>query len=136
MSTFQKTRALLKLGNIIGFMTILFNGTFELLRFKLLFEQPGKELYLRELQRQSGLSMRPIQEELKHLQTIGLIKTRKDGNRTYLSANTEHPLFPEIRSLVEKITGVRALLRHALSHSDIRFAFIFGSSLANFKIAA
>ena len=95
--------------------------------FRLLFEQPGKELYLRELHRQSGLSIRPIQEELRNLQVTGLVKVRKDGNRTYFSANSEHPLFPEIRSLVEKTTGVRALLQKALADPDILFAFIFGS---------
>src|SRR5689334_19524622 len=90
--------------------------------FRLLFEQPGKELYLRELHRKSGLSIRPIQQELSNLQETGLVKIRKDGNRVYYSANSEHPLFPEIRSLVEKTTGVRALLQEALSDPGIQFA--------------
>ena len=85
------------------------------------------ELYLRELHRQSGLSIRPIQMELNNLLKIGLIKIRKDGNRVYYSANTEHPLFPEVRSLVEKTTGVRALLQAVLTDPDIQIAFIFGS---------
>src|SRR5690348_13981109 len=88
--------------------------------FRLLFEQAGKELYFRELQRQSGLSIRPIQQELDNLHSIGMIKVRKDGNRSYYSANSEHPLFPEIRSLVEKTTGFRALLQKALIDPDIR----------------
>lgn len=95
--------------------------------FRLLFERPGTELYLRELHRQSGLSIRPIQEELAKLKEVGLVKVRIDGNRVYYSANTEHPLFPEIRSLVEKTSGVEVLLREALSDSEIQFAFIFGS---------
>ena len=95
--------------------------------FRLLFEQPGKELYLRELHRQTSLSIRPIQQELDRLETIGLIKTRKDGNRVYYSANTHHPIYPEIRSLVEKTTGVRAILRTALQDPQIQVAFIFGS---------
>jgi hypothetical protein len=32
--------------------------------FRLLFEKPGVELYLRELHRRSGMSIRPIQQEL------------------------------------------------------------------------
>lgn len=95
--------------------------------FRLLFERAGIELYLRDLQRQSKLSLWPIQQELKHLKIIGLVKTRKDGNRVYYSANSEHPLFPEILSLVEKTTGIRALLQKALDDPDVRFAFIFGS---------
>lgn len=95
--------------------------------FRLLFEQPGKELYLRELHRQSGLSIRPIQQEIANLKATGLIKARKDGNRVYYGANTEHPLYPEIRSLVEKTTGVRALLQKALTDPEIQIAFVFGS---------
>jgi len=95
--------------------------------FRLLFERPGIELYLRELHRQSGLSIRPIQQEITHLLDSGIIKLRKDGNRVYFSANTEHPLFPEIRSLVEKTTGVTALLSQALADPAIQIAFIFGS---------
>lgn len=98
--------------------------------FRLLFEQPGTELYLREIHRQSGLSIRPIQEELANLEAIGLVKSRKDGNRVYYRANTDHPLFPEIKSLVDKTTGVNAALRQVLSDREIEFAFIFGSVAA------
>jgi predicted nucleotidyltransferase len=44
-----------------------------------------------------------------------------------ISARTEHPLFPEIRSLVEKTAGVEALLRVALNTPEVLVAFIFGS---------
>lgn len=95
--------------------------------FRLLFENPGVELYLRELQRQSGLSIRPIQMEISRLLAVGMIKMRKDGNRVYYSANTDHPLFPEIRRIVEKTRGYRALLQEALKVPEIQFAFVFGS---------
>lgn len=95
--------------------------------FRLLFEKPESELYLRELHRQSGLSIRPIQEELNHLLGVGLVKIRKDGNRVYYSANTAHPLFPEIRSLVGKTVGFEGVLKNVLAHPEIQFAFIFGS---------
>lgn len=94
---------------------------------RLLFERPGTELHLRELHRRSGLSIRPVQQELRKLASIGLVIVRTDGNRSYYGANTAHPLFPEIRGLVEKTTGVRAVLEQALRDPGIRFAFIFGS---------
>ncbi len=95
--------------------------------FRLLFEKLGSEHYLREMQRQSGLSIAPIQQELDRLKTIGLVKVRKDGNRTYYSANSTHLLSSDIHSLVEKTSGATALLQQALSDPDIRFSFIFGS---------
>ena len=95
--------------------------------FRLLFQRAGTELYLRELQRRSGLSLRPVQQELSKLARIGLLKLRNDGNRIYYGANTEHPLFPEIRGIVEKTSGVSSSLERALSGPGVEFAFVFGS---------
>ena len=58
---------------------------------------------------------------------MGLVKARQDGNRRYFRANTAHLFFPEIRSLVEKSSGVRALLQMALNDPEVQVAFIFGS---------
>jgi len=95
--------------------------------FRLLFQRAGTELYLRELHRRTGLSIRPVQQELGKLAQIGLVKLRNDGNRIYYAANTEHPLFPEIRGLVEKTSGVFTLLETALAGPGVEIAFIFGS---------
>jgi DNA-binding transcriptional ArsR family regulator len=98
--------------------------------FRLLFQRLDVELYLRELHRRSGVSIRPIQQELNKLSKIGLIKLRNDGNRVYYSANADHPLAPEIRGLVEKTSGVPALLESALVGQGVEIAFIFGSVAA------
>jgi predicted nucleotidyltransferase len=58
---------------------------------------------------------------------VGLLKLRNDGNRIYYGANTEHPLFPEIRGIVEKTCGVSASLENALAGPGVEIAFIFGS---------
>jgi predicted nucleotidyltransferase/DNA-binding transcriptional ArsR family regulator len=98
---------------------------------RLLFGPPGTELHLRELHRRSALSIRPIQQELNNLSRLGLITLRKDGNRAYYAANTEHPLYPEIRGLVDKTAGVAAVLQDALADSGAEIAFLFGSVAAN-----
>jgi hypothetical protein len=103
-------------------------GRAEVLR--LLFSQPGTEIYLREIVRRSGLSPRTIQQELALLKGQELLLSRKDGNRLYYRANPEHPLFPELRALVEKTSGYQAILRSALADPDIQFAFVFGSVAA------
>jgi DNA-binding transcriptional ArsR family regulator len=95
--------------------------------FRLLFEQVARELYLREIQRRSGLSIRPIQQELARLVKSGLVLSRRDGNRTYFRANPEHSLFPEVRGLVEKTTGWRPLLSETLTLPGVQVAFVFGS---------
>ncbi|MDO8624901.1 MAG: toxin-antitoxin system toxin subunit, partial [Candidatus Diapherotrites archaeon] len=65
----------------------------ELLR--LLFGLAAKELHMRELVRQSGLSLGTVQQELQRLTRVGLLVARKDGNRVYFRANPDHPTYPD-----------------------------------------
>ncbi len=95
--------------------------------FRLLFGVDQRELHVREIQRQSGFSVGTVQQELRRLSRLGLIASRRDGNRMYFRANAEHPLAPDIRNLVLKTSGLVEVLRDALAHDDIRVAFVFGS---------
>jgi predicted nucleotidyltransferase len=58
---------------------------------------------------------------------LDLVKARRDGNRLYYRANTDHPLFPEIRNLVLKTAGLVEVIKSALDREGIEVAFIFGS---------
>jgi len=94
---------------------------------RLLFGPEGRELHVRELERQSGLADATIRQELKKLTRLGVIVARQDGNRTYYRANVEHPLYPDIRNLVRKTSGLTDVLREALGEAEIQIAFVFGS---------
>lgn len=94
----------------------------------MLFSGSEQELHLREVARQSGLTPAGIQKELDGLAKTGLIVPRRDGNRLYYRAATEHPLYPELRGLVTKTTGIQAQLREAIATiPGVEIAFIFGS---------
>ncbi len=95
--------------------------------FRLLFGVSLQELHLRELERRSGLAVGTIQQEIRKLEGMELIVARKDGNRVYYSANTAHPLYEDIRSLVLKTSGLIEVLREALSRDGVASAFVFGS---------
>jgi DNA-binding transcriptional ArsR family regulator len=95
--------------------------------FRLLFGVSAQELHMRELERQSGLALGTIQQELKKLEGMELLAARRDGNRVYYSANTTHPLYRDIRNLVLKTSGLVEVLREALSSEGIDLAFVFGS---------
>jgi predicted nucleotidyltransferase len=95
--------------------------------FRLLFGVSSQELHLRELERRSGLALGTIQQEIRKLEGMELIVARKDGNRVYYSANTAHPLYADIRSLVLKTSGLIEVLREALSRDGVASAFVFGS---------
>jgi predicted nucleotidyltransferase len=83
---------------------------------------------MREIERRSGMTIGTIQQELKKLLRLDLIKEQKDGNRLYYEANRDHPLYPEIHSLVLKTVGLLQVFREALIHEpSVKIAFIFGS---------
>lgn len=95
--------------------------------FKLLFSGSERELHLREIQRRSGLNDSTLRQELKKLVRLDLVKRRKDSNRVYYRANRDHPLFPEIRNLVIKTTGMVQVLHEAIETQQVNVAFVFGS---------
>lgn len=95
--------------------------------FRLLFGLGRPELHLREIVRQSGLSLGTVQQELKGLTSVGLLKSRRDGNRVYFSANPEHPAHQELTALVLKTNGLAGVLGKALADPEVQLAFVFGS---------
>jgi len=97
----------------------------EVLRILFGLEMP--EIHIREITRRSGVTVRSVQGELKRLQRLELIIVRRDGNRLYYKANTNHPLFSTLRSLVLKTIGLADALARRLTSPDIRLAFVFGS---------
>ncbi len=99
--------------------------------FRLLFAEPGREAHVRDLARLAGMTPAAMQKELGYLQEIGLVKSERDGNRLYYRAETMHPLFPELRGLVLKTTGIVPELQKALAKvPGVELAFVFGSVAA------
>ena len=98
---------------------------------RLLFADEGRELHLRELTRQSGLTLGTLQTEVEKLCAADLLLSRRDGNRRYFKANAAHPLFADLRQLVLKTAGLREVLAEALQGlAGVELAFVFGSLAA------
>jgi predicted nucleotidyltransferase/DNA-binding HxlR family transcriptional regulator len=95
--------------------------------FRLLFSGGGEELHVREIERRSGLNDSTIRQELRKLVRLDLVHSRRDSNRVYYRAKTGNPLYPEIRNLVLKTSGLADVLKPALRDKRIRTAFVFGS---------
>lgn len=95
--------------------------------FRLLFGLSDKELHLRELERQSGLTVGTVRQELQRFVRLDLVIGRRDSNRVYYRANQRHPLYAEIHRLVLKTAGLADVLRLALGPEEIQIAFVFGS---------
>jgi predicted nucleotidyltransferase len=55
----------------------------------------------------------------------------ENGNRVYYKADTENPIYPELRRLIEKTAGLVDVLRQTIfggTANRITVAFVFGST--------
>lgn len=75
-----------------------------------LFLNPEKQAYLRELSGEFGVSPSQVREELRKLNESGFISSQKNGRKINYQANTEHPLFDELHSMVSKALGMDKIL--------------------------
>jgi len=94
--------------------------------FRLLFGVEQAELHVREIQRRTGFNDRAVRQELAKLDRLGLVESWYDGNRRYYRACRIHPVYPKIRGLALKLSGVADLLRERLQSDDVQIAFVFG----------
>jgi predicted nucleotidyltransferase len=91
--------------------------------------QPEHWWFMTELARQMGVTPSTLQRELEALVESGILLRRQDGRRIYYKANTESPVFPEMKGLIEKTPGIVPALKAELKRFDDRteLALLYGS---------
>ncbi|MFA9213141.1 MAG: ArsR family transcriptional regulator [Candidatus Methylacidiphilales bacterium] len=99
-------------------------------RIKLLlkfFLNSNNRDYLRGLESEFGDSSNSIRQELNKLETAGLLESNSEGNKKIFNANTKHPLFPEIKSILMKFTGLDQLIIHVIDRlGDVNEVYLIG----------
>jgi len=78
-------------------------------RIKLLtkfFLNPQSRAYLRGLEESFGESSNSVRLELNRFEHAGLLCSKMEGNRKVYTANTKHPLFPDIHNILRKHLGI------------------------------
>jgi hypothetical protein len=99
-------------------------------RIKLLlkfFLNPSTRGYLRQLAKEFGESTNGIRVELNKLSQAKLLKSEKQGRSKIYKANSDHPLFNEIRQIVLKSTGIDKVITDIINKTgDIYTAFLRG----------
>lgn len=95
----------------------------------LLFGQPHRSFYLRELVAAAGGGTSQVQSELARLTAAGLVTREPRGRQVWFQANPASPVFDELKSLMAKTAGIADAVRAALEPVSrrIRAAFIYGS---------
>jgi hypothetical protein len=90
-----------------------------------LFFNPGTRSYLRELAKEFNVSSNAVREELNQLTNSKFLNSEKNGRNVYYTANKEHPLFPELRSMVNKVMGLDKVIDSIVTRlGDLELAFL------------
>ena len=90
-----------------------------------LFLNPVAESYLRELSGEFGVSTNAVREELNQLTHTELLRSRRQGRQVLYSANPDHPLFPELRSMVRKAAGIERVIESIVTRlGDLEQAYL------------
>lgn len=88
----------------------------------------SEEYHLREIARRAGVPLKAAQRELALLEEIALVERQRRGRQVFVSVQTTHPLFEDLRSLLLKSEGLAIPLRQALEAiDDVEAAAVYGS---------
>jgi predicted nucleotidyltransferase len=95
----------------------------------LLFGQPGRSFFAKEVIGLAGVGSGGVQRELARLEESGLVVVTRVGNQKHYQANPDSPVFKELCGLVAKTVGLAEPLREALATlgARVRLARVYGS---------
>ena len=92
-----------------------------------LFLNPGTRSYLRELSTEFGVSTNAVRTELNVLKKNKILVSHREGRNVYYMANSKHSLFPELSSMVRKITGIDGLVHSVVERlGNLEEAYLVG----------
>ena len=86
-------------------------------RIKLLkkfFLNSSTKAHLRGLEAEFGESTNAIRIELNRFENAGLLNSLRDGNKKLYQANSKHPLYRDIHSIILKETGIDRVIEKVI----------------------
>ena len=99
-------------------------------RIKLLlkfFLNSNTKAYLRSLESEFGESSNAIRLELNRLENAGMLSSFVSGNKKMFHANTGHPLFKEVRTMLMKTIGLDQIILNVIERlGDVEKVFLVG----------
>ncbi|MCB0571207.1 MAG: ArsR family transcriptional regulator [Phaeodactylibacter sp.] len=99
-------------------------------RVKLLmkfFLNSNATAYLRSLESEFGESTNAIRVELNRLEQAGMLTAMMSGNKKIFRANTQHPLFREIHSILLKHIGLDRIIEDVIERlGQVERVFLVG----------
>ena len=97
----------------------------------LLYSHPDESFYVRQIFRTVGIAPGAGQRELKWLTQSGIIQRTVSGHQVYYKANSDCPIFLELKNIIAKTVGVADIIRAQLAPiaEKINIALLFGSTV-------
>src|SRR5207248_4231438 len=94
----------------------------------LLYGRADKAFYVRQIARHIHASAGAVRRELEKLAAVDLIVRTSLGNLVFYQVNQRHPVFSEMRALVNKTVGIFNTLHSALESlgNRVSIAFVYG----------
>jgi len=84
--------------------------------------------YLRGLEAEFGESSNAIRLELNRMEEAGLLEAESEGNRKVFQANTKHPLFNDLHSIIRKHVGLDSIIEEiAEKLGNLKRVYLTGS---------
>jgi len=95
----------------------------------LLYGKPEQSYYFNEIVRLAGVGKGSIKRELEKFCEAGLLTVTPQGNQNHYQANSNNPIYRELRGITQKTFGVADIINIALAPllAKIDIAFIYGS---------
>ena len=108
--------------------SVLFNKTRRGV-LALLYGHPDQTFYVNQIVQSLGSGSGAVQRELRLMAEAGILVRTQTGNMVYYQANSQCPIFDELKAIVRKTFGVADVIRQSLEvlAGRIRVAFVFGS---------
>ena len=94
-----------------------------------LFTHADERYYVRQLADLLGEDSTNLSRELTRLEGLGVVVSQREGTQKHYHANSDLPIFDELRSIAVKTVGLVEVLSAALVPygSKIALAFVYGS---------
>jgi len=106
----------------------LFSSKLRVDLLSLFFGHPDEEFYVRQIEKILDVDVGNLSRELRNLEGVGLLTSRKEGNLKYYLLDRKFPVYDELRSIILKTRGAAGVLQGVLSEMEgVDFAFIYGS---------
>ena len=104
----------------------LFSSSIRADVLSLLLNSPDEHFYVREIAKLLRKNPSGVKRELDNLEEMGIVRSERVANLKYFHADTESPLYDELKNLITKSLGLPGALKAVLRASGAKAACIYG----------